>query len=177
MNQITVQKYADTYYDPLARLDSVMNGLTLSPHTMDHLSNTKGHEVMMMLYPINHDRIRPVVDECNKLTHILESEEFTLDQCQTFFQMATHYIRPRYKMKLVKKLDPPLNEISNTLYAIFGLEVAKEDFIIREIGTRRPLRRVFKRNHIDVSYRLTDPGDKSLLTGLAIFVTNVAFML
>ena len=177
MNQITVQKYADTYYDPLARLDSVMNGLTLSPHTMDHLSNTKGHEVMMMLYPINHDRIRPVVDECNKLTHILESEEFTLDQCQTFFQMATHYIRPRYKMKLVKKLDPPLHEISNTLYAIFGLEVAKEDFIIREIGTRRPLRRVFKRNQIDVSYRLTHPGDKSLLTGLAIFVTNITFML
>ena len=93
------------------------------------------------------------MDECNQLTHILESEKFTLDQCQAFFQMATHYIRPRYKMKLVKKLDPPLTEISNTLYAIFGLEVAKEEFIIREIGTRRPLRRVFnyKRKEIDVS--------------------------
>ena len=83
------------------------------------------------------------MDECNRLTHILKSEKFTLDQCQAFFQMATHYIRPRYNMKLVKKLDPPLTEISNTLYAIFGLEVAKEEFIIREIGTRKPLRRVF----------------------------------
>ena len=96
----------------------------------------------MMLYPTNQKRIGPVVDECNRLTHILESEKITLDECQNFFQMATHYIRPRYKMKLVKKLDPPLHEISNTLYAIFGLEVAKEDFIIREVGTRRPLRRV-----------------------------------
>ena len=56
-------------------------------------------------------------------------------------------------MKLVKKLDPPLYEISDTLYSIFGLEVAKEDFIIREIGTRRPLRRVFKRNQTRFSLK------------------------
>ena len=72
----------------------------------------------------------------------MENEKFTLEQCQKFFEMATHYIRPRYKMKLVKKIDPPLGDISNTLYAIFGLEVPKEDFILREIGTRRPLRMV-----------------------------------
>lgn len=44
----------------------------------------------------------------NRLTHVLESEKISLEQCQKFFQMATHYIRPRYKMKLVKKIDPSL---------------------------------------------------------------------
>jgi len=139
VKQIMPPKYANQYFDPATQLDSVMNGVTISSHTTAYLTNTRGHEISMMLYRVRHDNLQSVVDECNKLTHILESENFTLEQCHTFFQMATHYLRPRYKMKLVKKLDPPLAEISNTLYAIFGLEVAKEDFIIREVGTRKPL--------------------------------------
>ena len=45
MEQVTMQKYAKKYFDPTSQLDSVMNGLTLSSHTIGQLSNTKGHEI------------------------------------------------------------------------------------------------------------------------------------